>query len=198
MKAVTDKLRPYFLPAAVASCSLIVALLGENATALVQYDRGAIEHGQWWRLLSGHFAHLGFSHLMLNIAGLALISALFSAGMSPRQWTACFLISAAAVSTGLYFFQPQLHWYVGLSGVLHGLFVSGAIDSWRRGLRLEGVLLLALVGKLIWEQLSGPLPGSEAAAGGPVVVDAHMYGAIGGLLFSVILLALQKTRRASN
>lgn len=195
---IPSSAKPFFLPAVVALTSLIIALMGEAATLATQFDRPAIQNGELWRLLSGHFAHLGTSHLLLNLAGLALISTLFAAVMPAGVWSGCFLVSALFVSGGLYFFQPQLNWYVGLSGVLHGLFVSGAIASWRRGLRLEGLLLLALTAKLIWEQIAGPLPGSESAAGGPVVVSAHLYGAIGGLVFSLGELGYRKHSAAQD
>ena len=46
------------------------------------------------------------------------------------------------------------------------------------GLGILGVL----IAKLAWEQISGPLPGSAATAGVAVIVDAHLYGAAGGIL----------------
>ena len=43
---------------------------------------------------------------------------------------------------------------------------------------------------MIWEQVYGPAPGSEEMAGGNVIVNAHMYGAIaGGLLCAAMLTA---------
>ena len=78
-------------------------------------------------------------------------------------------------------------WYVGLSGVLHGLLVAGAMQGFRT-LPSESAIILALVtGKLAWEQLSGPLPGSESVSGGDVVVNAHLFGAIGGAIAGVML-----------
>jgi hypothetical protein len=44
-----------------------------------------------------------------------------------------------------------------------------------------------LLGKLAWEQFSGPLPGSEGTAGGPVIVDSHLFGALGGALTALTL-----------
>ncbi|MCH8278820.1 MAG: hypothetical protein IIC12_07825 [Proteobacteria bacterium] len=73
-------------------------------------------------------------------------------------------------------------WYVGLSGLLHGLLVAGILVR-LRDLNAETVILAALiVAKLAWEQFNGPLPGSETTSGGPVIVDAHLYGAAGGVL----------------
>ena len=45
-------------------------------------------------------------------------------------------------------------------------------------------LTLLLVGKLAWEQWHGALPLSGDM---PVVVDAHLYGAIGGALAGAVL-----------
>ena len=77
-------------------------------------------------------------------------------------------------------------WYVGLSGLLHGLLAAGITTKLRQP---DGeTLLLAglLIGKLVWEQFGGPLPGSEVTSGGPVVVNAHLYGALGGCLGALL------------
>ena len=69
---------------------------------------------------------------------------------------------------------------MGLSGVLHGALAAGAIGWWRHESRPLALALTAvLVGKLAWEQWHGALPLSGDM---PVVVDAHLYGAIGGAL----------------
>jgi len=85
------------------------------------------------------------------------------------------------VGATIHLLNPEVQRYVGLSGVLHGLFVTGALSETACD-RRWGLGLLAAVGaKLAYEQLFGPLPGSEAGAGGPVLVDAHLYGALGGI-----------------
>jgi rhomboid family GlyGly-CTERM serine protease len=86
------------------------------------------------------------------------------------------------IGLGLYWFHPELIWYVGLSGVLHGLFIYGAIREIRFYPFSGYVLVLLLVGKLFWEFMNGPLPGSEEMTGGNVVVDAHLYGAMAGFV----------------
>ena len=47
-----------------------------------------------------------------------------------------------------------------------------------------------LVGKLFWEFMNGPLPGSEEMTGGRVVVDAHLYGAMAGFVSVLLTRAL--------
>ena len=151
--------------------------------------------GQWWRLLSGHLVHLGWSHLMLNLGGLALAWLLVGRLFSASFWVLLLLICALSTSLGLLFFNPLLDWYVGLSGVLHGLLLAGGVVSALRGER-EAWLLCALVaGKLLWEQLLGPLPGSSDAAGGTVIVDAHLYGGVSGLVAGLLAVAMARPMR---
>ena len=43
-------------------------------------------------------------------------------------------------------------------------------------------LLVGVAAKLLWEQTMGAMPFSEGVVGAGVVVDAHLWGAIGGLV----------------
>src|SRR4030095_320208 len=62
---------------------------------------------------------------------------------------------------------------------------AGAIGWWQHESRpLSLALTLVLIGKLTWEQLHGALPLSGDM---PVVVDAHLYGALGGALAGAAL-----------
>ena len=59
--------------------------------------------------------------------------------------------------------------------------------------KLTGVILALVMAKLLFEQLIGPLPGSETTSGGPVVIDAHLYGAVGGVIAVLILAGLRRS-----
>lgn len=158
---------------------------GEHARLLLRYEREAVLQGEYWRLFTAHFVHGSWLHLGLNCAGLGLIAALFPHHYSPRQWLLIGLVSLVAIDLGFVFWEPQLTWYVGLSGVLHGALAAGAISWWRyEAKRLALALSVIFVGKLLWEQLHGALPLSGGLA---VVVDAHLYGALGGVIAGTIL-----------
>jgi rhomboid family GlyGly-CTERM serine protease len=137
--------------------------------------------------VTGHLVHLGWEHFALNIMGLALMWSLFFPDYTPRQWLLISLASLVAIDLGFYFLRPGLVWYVGLSGVLHGVMAAGTLAHLRRRERDAWVLAPFLVGKLLWEQFAGAMPYSMDSAGGPVVVDAHLYGAVGALLAAVFL-----------
>lgn len=175
-------LQKFSIPLTLSAIALVLALTDEAGQQLLRYDRAAILQGAWWRLLSGHLLHLGWSHLLMNLAGLALVWALVGGTLSNRNWLIILSADALITGLGLLIFNPQLDWYVGLSGILHGLLVAGIITQLKQGQRGSVLLLAALALKLAWEQFAGPLPGSESSAGGRVIVDAHLYGALGGLL----------------
>lgn len=170
--------RALWLLGLICMASVLLALGGETARLALRYERGAVLAGEYWRLLTGHLIHGTTAHLLLNMAGLGLIAGLFPRDYSLGQWLFIVLLSMVAIDVGFVLFEPQLHWYVGLSGVLHGALAAGAIGWWRHETKLlAAALSLVLVGKLAWEQLHGALPFSGDI---PVIVNAHLYGALGG------------------
>ncbi|MBV8341517.1 MAG: rhombosortase [Gammaproteobacteria bacterium] len=165
--------------ALLAGCALLIvpSLWGEHAQLLLRYERGGLAQGQWWRLVSMHVIHLGPRHALANALALALLWALFARDYSPRAWTLILVTAAAAVDAGLWFLASTVTWYAGSSGVLHGVLAAGAVAHVRRGERDGWPLLVLLAAKLAYEQGVGGLPFS----GTVVVVDAHLYGVVGGL-----------------
>ncbi len=174
---------------------LCIALQATGHADSLRFNRDAIASGQWWLLLSGNFVHLGASHLWMNLAGFALVVALVWSHFSVWEWAALVLFSSLVVGIGLYQLDPDVGWYVGFSGTLHGLIVAGCLADLKHYPKSTGLLLALIVGKLVWEQVAGALPGSESVAGGRVVVNAHLYGAVGGAILGSGLLYLRHLRR---
>jgi len=175
-------LRSWSLPAAVIVLGLLAQSGGQPARVLLRYGRSAIADGEWWRLLTGHFVHLGWPHFLMNAIALVLIWALVGRYLRWLQWLAVLLIVVVGIDAGFWWREPGLYWYVGLSGVLHGLLCAGIVAAVPRVPAEMLVLAVLVAAKLVYEQLAGALPGSAATAGGPVVVNAHLYGAIAGTL----------------
>jgi rhomboid family GlyGly-CTERM serine protease len=167
--------------ALAGSLALILVLqLGGSATLqALRYDRNALLAGQWWRLASAHLVHLDLRHAVLNALGLVLMWGLFVRDYRARQWFLILLAAAAAIDAGLWFLDTGVLWYVGASGVLHGVMAAGILAELRRGEWAGLVLAVLLVAKLAYEHWSGALPFAGAAV--PVVVNAHLYGVLGGL-----------------
>jgi rhomboid family GlyGly-CTERM serine protease len=177
----------WLLPIIALFVAVLLLLGGETTRQWLRFDREGIRAGEVWRLLTGHFVHLGWPHFALNAAGLALVWTLVGDVFGRSQWV---LISVACILTmdiGLWVFDPALMWYVGLSGLLHGILAAALVKKLRKPDKETLALTVLLLGKLAWEQLVGPLPGSEGTAGGAVVVDSHLFGTLGGILAAIWL-----------
>jgi len=160
----------------------MLALTGAAGQTSLQYDRSALLAGEWWRLFTAHLVHLGPRHLLLNLGGLLLLGLLFGREYSVADWLIIVLLSMAAVDAGLWLLEPQVAWYVGASGVLHGIWAAGACAQLRRSHWPSAAPLLLLLVKIGFEQWRG----SSVVLGDlPVIIDAHWYGAIGGALFAL-------------
>lgn len=180
---------------ALACALLCVAVQFAGLTDSLAYQRSLIANGHIWLLLTGNFVHLGNNHLWMNMAGLALVVALVWQHFTAVQWLIVILFCSCVVGLGLWFFNPEVEGYVGFSGTLHGLIIAGTLADLRRYPRSAGLLLMLVIGKLLWEQISGAMPGSESVAGGLVLVDAHLYGAIGGALIAPFLIIRKRQPR---
>jgi rhomboid family GlyGly-CTERM serine protease len=170
--------------AAACLALLLPTLGGDRARMLLRYERAQLALGQWWRLLTAHLVHLDLRHALLNSVGLTLMWALFARDFTPRHWLVVLLAAAAAIDAGLWFGDSTVQWYVGSSGVLHGVMAAGALAHIRRGERDGWILAALLAVKLLYEQRHGALPFS---GGDPVVVDAHLWGVLGGGLAAAFL-----------
>lgn len=180
----------------LGACATGLSLVGGPSSPALRYARAEIFAGQWWRLFTGHLVHLGLSHLALNLAGLLLIGWLFAPGLRAAHWLWLLAGSWLAICAGFLLLEPALMWYVGLSGILHGLLLGGALLDAGLASRVRWVLVAGVLLKLAWEQWAGALPFTAEAAGGAVIVDAHLYGGLGGLLSGLLIQSLER-RRAS-
>ena len=180
--SIRSLLARHIVPISLTLAALMIAIGGDTTAQLFQYQRNLILDGEVWRLITAHLVHLTWSHMLLNLAGLLLIWLLFGNYYANKTWLVIVLISCVGPGIGLLLFDPNLIWYVGLSGMLHGLFVAGCVAEIKLKQRGGWVLLAVICSKLTWEQFYGPLPGSAEAAGGDVIVDAHLYGALSGIL----------------
>ena len=184
-------LEPLLVLALIAIAGIFIGL------DALRFDREAIELGQWWRLLSCNIAHLGYRHLLLNLAGLVLVALLFGGHINSRQWSVAIVFTCIATGLCLFLFEPQIRRYVGLSGMLHGVMVYAAVLSWSKQRMINSAVLLIVFGKLLKELIWGP-GDIEAFVGGTVLIMSHVYGALSGLLLasiSLLIAAIKKPAR---
>src|SRR4030095_5899172 len=87
--------------------------------------RRAVAFTEPWRLLTGHFVHLNLIHAMLNGGALLLLGRLFGDRLRPSEFWALLVGAPVAISLLAFLALPELHWYRGLSDVVHALYSAG-------------------------------------------------------------------------
>ncbi|WDE13752.1 rhombosortase [Thalassomonas haliotis] len=177
------------LPLAVALLAVVGYFLDNFVNGalsdLLVYHSSAIGQGELWRLISGHFFHTNGYHLLLNLGAMTLLFGLHGRYYRFGAYLMLFLLSALGTSIGIYYFAPELKQYVGLSGVLHGVFIWGALMDIKHQDKTGYLLLLGICLKVAHEQLYGASEEVINLIDANVAIDAHLWGAISGLIFGL-------------
>jgi rhomboid family GlyGly-CTERM serine protease len=179
-------------PLLIVIISIILTLTEPMSSDLLAYDRNQLNGFQWWRLITGHFLHTNSIHLVLNIAGLTLLWALHGHYYCTSRYLIMFLFLCLGTSCGLYLLAPKMQWYVGLSGVLHGLFIIGAYFDIRQKFKTGWLMLVGVWIKVIHEQIYGASEDVAQLIAANVAIDAHLFGTITGCIIIFYFLLVDK------
>ena len=185
-------------PLLIIIVSILMALTEPMSSDLFAYDRNQINDFQWWRLITGHFLHTNTTHLLLNSVGLILLWALHGHYYKTHQYLLQFFALCLGTSIGLYFFAEQMQWYVGLSGVLHGLFIIGAYFDIRQKLKTGWLMLIGVWSKVVHEQIYGASEGVAELIAANVAIDSHLFGTICGCIIILYYYAVNKIQNRSK
>ncbi|SQD76868.1 rhombosortase [Moritella yayanosii] len=176
-------------------CLIIYAISAENITAL-DYNRESIINGEYWRLISGNFNHTNIYHLLLNLGALAVIGGLHYRYYNSAAYTGLILLLSIGVGVGILWLSPSTHLYVGLSGILHGIIIVGAVIDVTKKYYSGYVLMIGTIIKVINEQLfNSPVEISQLIEA-RVLTEAHLYGLVTGLIIAPLYVYLNKKKSA--
>lgn len=135
-----------------------------------------------WRLWTAHVVHVGWMHAALNLTALGLLAWIFPE-YPPRRFWLLLCLGSPILSVLIYFSLPDLQRYAGLSGILHGIYISAAIHAFlsHSDRLVATILCLGLTIKLIVENT---IVGHSTAEliGAPVLTQAHYLGVAIALL----------------
>lgn len=158
-----------------------------------RFERDWMASGEIWRLITAHWVHVGWLHLLLNSLGLVICVSLTSPGWSIRRWLVTSLCLGLGISLLVTRFNPEISDYAGHSGLLYGLYVLGALSLYPRDRLIALLVIAAIVIKVLIEQFAAVDFTTAELIGARVIVDAHLYG-----LLLAIAIALLQTAYTMN
>lgn len=223
-KRTVTRIRHYnpLMQAVHAECVPVLITLASLAllwlAPALQYESTLPASVRAWRAVAGQFAHIDNTHLLLNLVGLWLVAWGLKPWRSPKRDLLLFAAGLGGVCTGLML-SPDVMWYRGLSGALHGLFCGLVmvvlVTERRRPVQTVALVLLAgACVKLLMEDpafaatigfFSGAATGPDATnpawagfsqndASRPVLYAAHRWGALAGLAAGALQGLAQRWR----
>jgi membrane associated rhomboid family serine protease len=152
-------------------------------------ERADVVAGQWWRLLTANWVHLGLPHLLLNMLGLYVLGRQAETMWGRWRFLAMYLVSAWAGVCIALMYQPPGGGVAGASGAVCGLL--GAEVIWllanrkclpatlrRRasGALVTNVILLVVISLVPGVSGAGHLGGALAGATVAVLLQIERFG----------------------
>ncbi len=174
--------------------ALVLPLMGD-AVGILEYNRFAITHGQWWRLVSQHWCHWSADHLFFDALAFAVLG-LWAVHINLKETVLSLVISSLAISVGLFWLQPEMIVIRGLSGLdcaLFGVVIVHVIrqaqhESDRFWFVVGWFALLSFVAKTAYELITHHTVFMDSVAAGIVALPlAHLIGFGVGAGVSVVM-----------
>jgi membrane associated rhomboid family serine protease len=141
-----------------------------------------VQLGEWWRLLTAAFLHIGPLHLAMNMLALLLFGSELERQLGRARFLALYLVSALGGATAIQLFGFPGGFVAGASTALYGLLGALGVLLIASRQDIRGLLTLLAINVFI-----SFLPG--------VSLLGHLGGLVAGALAAGVLVA---TRRRAN
>ena len=199
----------------VFALNALLGLTGRQETLL---EAGAmvpllVAGGEWWRLLTAIFLHIGILHLAFNSLALLVFGGLIEEAFGPLRMIAVYLVTGFAASVTSYTLGSPIVAAAGASGAIFGLLGAWLAYNLRRrslslaranvqsalfliginlvfGFTVPGIDNLAHIGGLV----SGVAAGFAAEGfGRKATRSASMVGGLAAIAIAAVVLAVWRS-----
>ena len=154
------------------------ALSGPSDTVFLDFGGQltvAVANGEWWRLVTSNFIHLGIIHIMFNSLALYQIGPLVEEVYGSQKFIFIYVVTGLASSLCSYVFQIN---GAGASGAIFGLIGLMAVYGYRLGGSAGRALMRQM---LIWAAFAVIVTFSSANQ------VAHIGGFIAGAAMGFLI-----------
>jgi membrane associated rhomboid family serine protease len=132
--------------------------------------------GEWYRLVTSMFLHVGLFHLVCNMAGLWWLGTIVERSLGTLRFVLLYFVSGLAGSAGALVFSHAYDITVGASGAVLGVMGALLVLEWLR----TGSILWYAVGYIAL-LLAISFSGAGLSFGG------HLGGVLGGVAATFVL-----------
>jgi rhomboid protease GluP len=166
----------------------------ERREVLLRFGASRPAHvraGEWWRLVTALFVHVGPRHVLGNVATLLVLGPALAAALGAGRFALVYVLAGAAGNALSYRYMPPDVVTAGASGAILG--VLGALG----GQRLRFAASARYRG---WQVVAAILAYLAVAVGAGPEVDsfAHVGGLLAGLALGLIIPPPPRTPTAAD
>ncbi len=156
--------------------------------ANAEYPNGTlagVSNGEWWRLITAAFLHLGIIHLGLNMLGLYFGGRILETVIGRWRFLLLYLAAGIAGSAGALYVTPNAV-TVGASGAIFGVFGALLVLERNGTIRTGGQILMLIVLNLLFTfSVSG------------ISIGGHIGGLIAGIVVMIAYMRFRSSLRLS-
>jgi membrane associated rhomboid family serine protease len=147
--------------------------------ALSQWPYGVSLFGEWWRVFTGAFLHIGPLHLAMNMLAVLVFGSELERQLGRLRFLALYLLSALGGAAAIQLFADPRVPVAGASTAIYGLLGAFAVLMIARRENLRGLLTLLAINAFI-----SFLPG--------ISLLGHLGGLVTGAAVTGILLVTRR------
>jgi membrane associated rhomboid family serine protease len=150
--------------------------------ALSQWPYGVTLLGEWWRLLTAAFLHVGPMHLVLNMLALLVFGSELERGLGRWRFLALYVVSLLGGAAAIQLFGDPRVPVAGASTAIYGLLGGLGVLMLARRQDVRGLITLLAINVVI-----SFLPG--------VSLLGHLGGLVAGAAAAGLLLITRRNPR---